>query len=168
MYGGAILLQQQEAPAMDWSQAQLEELVDASHHHPKPGARVKARAVLAVARGHSYSAVGAILDVNYHSVSAWVHRYRERGLASFGIAPGRGRPRQIDEQELVDYALQSPRNFGINRSRWTLRLLTETVPSLRGFSHSGVLQALRRCGISYKRGQAWMLSPDPEYEKKDR
>jgi transposase len=166
VYAGAILYRQ-EASVMDWSKAQLDELADAGHRHPVPGIRMKARAVLAVARGNSYSAVAAMFDVNYHSVSSWTHRYRERGLAAFGIAHGRGRRRRVDEAELVKYALQSPRNFGVNRSRWTLRLLTETVPSLRGFSHSGVLQALRRCGISYKRGQAWMLSPDPEYEKKD-
>ena len=133
-----------------------------------PGIRIKARAVLAVARGRSYSAVGDMFDVSYHSISSWTKRYREGGLAGFGIAPGRGRPRRVNDQELEDYALQSPRNFGINRSRWTLRLLAEAVPSLRGFSHAGVLYALRRCGISYKRGQAWMLSPDPEFEKKDR
>ena len=153
---------------MDWSQAQFAELADAGHHHPTPGVRVKARAVLAVARGNTYSAVASLYDVTYHSVSSWTKRYRERGLPGFGVAPGRGRPRRVNDHELTEYALQSPRNFGINRSRWTLRLLVEKVPSLRGFSHSGVLQALRRCGITYKRGQAWMLSPDPEYEKKDR
>ena len=167
VYADAILFQQ-EASVMDWSQAQLKELADAGHHHPKPGARVKACAVLAVARGNTYSDVGAMFDVNYHTVSSWARGYRERGLAAFGIAAGRGRRRRVNDQELEDYALQSPRNFGIDRSRWTLRLLAEAVPSLRGFSHAGVLYALRRCGISYKRGQAWMLSPDPEYEKKDR
>ena len=68
-------------------------------------------------------------------------------------------------ENVVSYLVDK---FGIDRSRWTLRLLAEAVPSLRGFSHAGVLYALRRCGISYKRGQAWMLSPDPEYEKKDK
>jgi transposase len=153
---------------MDWSQAQVDELTEAAHRHPRAGARVKALAVRAVALGNSYSAVAAMFDVNYHSVSSWVQRYRERGVAAFGLAPGRGRPRRVDEGELVKYVLQSPRDFGVQRTRWTLRLLAETVPSLRGFSHAGVLQALRRCGISYKRGQAWMLSPDPEYEKKDK
>ena len=82
------------------------------------------------------------------------------------VAPGRGRKRQVDEEELIAYASQSPRAFGINRSRWTLRLLAQTVPSLQGFSEAGVLKALRRCGFSHKRGQPWMMSPDPEFEKK--
>jgi transposase len=151
---------------MEWTAEQLHELTRAAHTHPKPGPRVKALAVLAVARGKRYQAVGEMLDTNYHSISAWVHGYRERGLQAFEIAPGRGRPKRADDEELKTYALQSPRNFGIKRSRWTLDLLGNTVPSLKGFSASGVHQALRRCGISYKRGQPWMLSPDPEYEKK--
>lgn len=153
---------------MQWPAEQLEELRRAGRRHPKPRVRVKALAVLAVARGRTRQAVAAMFDVNYHSLGAWVRRYRTQGLEGFGVAPGRGRPRQADEEQLQVYATQSPRNFGISRSRWTLALLAETVPSLRGFSLGGVRQALRRCGLSYKRGQAWMLSPDPDYEKKDR
>jgi transposase len=167
VYAGAILYRQ-EASAMDWSQAQVRELAEAGRRHPKPGARVKALAVLAVARGNTYAHAAACFAVHYHSVSTWTKRYREQGLKAFDIAPGRGRRCRVDEAELVRYALQSPRNFGVPRSRWTLQLLADTVPSLRGFTQAGVLVALRRCGISYKRGQAWMLSPDPEYEKKDR
>jgi transposase len=153
---------------MEWTAAQSDELTRAGRTHPKPRPRLKALAVLAVARGHSYSAVAAMFDTNYHSISAWVRGYRERGLAAFDVAPGRGRPKSADDEELETYALQSPRNFGLQRSRWTLELLAQTVPSLKGFSASGVRQALRRCGISYKRGQPWMLSPDPQYEKKAR
>jgi len=151
---------------VEWTAEQLDELTRAAHTHPKPRPRVKALAVLAVARGGGYQAVGAVFDTNYHSISAWVRGYRERGLQAFEVAPGRGRPKSADDEELKTYALQSPRNFGINRSRWTLELLAKTVPSLKGFSASGVRQALLRNRISYKRGQPWMLSPDPAYEKK--
>jgi len=153
---------------MQWTQRQVEELAHAGRRHPSPGVRVKALAVGAVARGHAHNHVAELFDRSPGSVGAWVQKYRQGGIAAFEIAPGRGRKPTVDERELVDYALQSPRNFGINRSRWTLRLLAGTVPSLHGFTDAGVLVALKRCGISYKRGQPWMLSPDPEYEKKSR
>ena len=102
------------------------------------------------------------------SVADWIARFQAGGVAALEIAPGRGRKSRVDEQQLEDYALQSPRNFGINRSRWRLADLAQTVPTLKGYSVSGVRQALKRCGISFKRGQPWMLSPDPNYEKKDR
>jgi transposase len=153
---------------MEWTQEQLCELKHAAHTHPKAGLRVKALAVLAVARGSTYRAVGEMFDTSSHSISAWARSYRERGLEAFEVAAGRGRPKKANDDEVETYALQSPRNFGINRSRWRLADLARTVPSLAGFSVSGVRQALRRRHISYKRGQPWMSSPDPEYEKKDR
>jgi len=151
---------------MEFSAEQQAELKQAGHTHPKPGVRTRALAVLAVARGQTFTAVAAMFDASYHSVSAWAHGYRERGLAAFQVAPGRGRPAQVNAQELEDYARQSPRQFGCNRSRWTLALLAQTVPSLKGLTPAGVSQALRRCGLAYKRGQAWLLSPDPEFAKK--
>lgn len=151
---------------MHWSQQQVDELAEAGRRHPKPGVRVKALAVAAVARGQTRKAVAETLDRSALSVGTWVRRYRAEGLAGLQIAPGRGRPPRVDARELETYALQSPRNFGLARSRWTLALLAKTVPTLRGFSVSGVRQALRRCGLSHKRGQPWMLSPDPEFEKK--
>ena len=151
---------------MEFSTEQLAELKQAGHQHPKAGVRVKALAVLAVARGASFSAAAEMFDATYHSVSAWVHGYRRSGLAAFEVAPGRGRPPQVDDHELLAYALQSPRQFGHQSSRWTLSLLAGTVPSLRGFTPAGVRWALQRCGLSYKRGQAWLSSPDPDFEKK--
>lgn len=151
---------------MHWEPTQRAELTDAVKHHPKPHVRMKAGAVLAVARGATQKQTAEFYHTSTTSLSHWVRRFREQGVAGFGIAPGRGRPRQVDDQELMDYALQSPRNFGLDGSRWTLRLLAETVPSARGMSASGVLRALRRLDITGKRGQPWLLSPDPEFEKK--
>jgi transposase len=62
---------------------------------------------------------------------------------------------------------QSPRNFGIARTRWTLQLLAQTVPGLQGLCPSAVWHALRRLGISYKRAEPWLHSPDPDYVKKN-
>ena len=151
---------------MQWSERQVDELAHAGRHHAAPGVRVKALAVRAVAIGYSQVEAANLFATTRQSVADWAKRYREAGLAALEIAPGRGRKSKVDEDELERYALQTPRNFGIKRSRWTLKLLAETVPSLRGFTPAGVHQALKRRNISYKRGQPWMLSPDPDYEKK--
>jgi transposase len=151
---------------MEWSSTQLTELTDAGRRHRKPGVRVKALAVRGVALGHTQGEVAELFAVTRQSVAAWVQRYRAGGLSGLEVARGRGRRRRADEEEVVRYAAQSPRNFGVNRSRWTLKSLAETVPTLRGFSVAGVREVLRRCGLRYKRGQPWALSPDPEYEKK--
>lgn len=149
-----------------WTQGQLDELAETGRCHPKAGVRVKALAVRAVARGQTRQAVAEMFDRSAASVGSWVKRYREQGLEGLQIASGRGRPAKVDVKELETYALKSPRAYGIDRSRWTLKLLAETVPSLKGFTPAGVQQALKRCDIRYKRGQPWMLSPDPEFDKK--
>lgn len=98
----------------------------------------------------------------------WCSRYLREGETGLEVKNGRGRPRRADPEEIADYALQSPRNFGIDRTHWLLDLLTQVVPSLKGFSRYGAQQALRRSGFSYKRGKPSLHSPDPEYaEKKD-
>ena len=152
---------------MEWPEQALAELTDAAHHHPKPGVRVKVLAVRAVALGRTQTEAAELCATTRQSVADWVARFRAGGVAGLEIAPGRGRKSHIDEQQLEDYALQSPRNFDLNRSRWRLADLAQMVPTLKGFSVSGVRQALKRRGISYKRGQPWCLSPDPNYEKKD-
>jgi len=151
---------------MTWTDEQLAELVDAGRRHPKPRVRVKALAVRAVGLGQTHAQVAETFGTTRQSVGAWVKRYRAQRLNGLEVAPGRGRKRRVDEAQVVEYATQSPRNFGVNRTRWTLKLLAQTAPTLQGYSPSGVREVLRRCGLSYKRGQPWMLSPDPEYGKK--
>jgi transposase len=153
---------------MEWTQEQLAELTATGHRHQTPGTRVKALAVLAVAKGQTREAVAITFDVSRVSVGKWVQEYRQEGLEAFPVAAGRGRKPEIDLDELARIAEQSPRNFGINRTRWTVPLLASVVPSAQGKSTEAVRRALHRRGLGYKRGQPWMLSPDPEYEKKSK
>jgi len=73
---------------------------------------------------------------------------------------------KADAREIERYVRQSPRNFGIGRTHWTLTTLVQVVPSLRGFSPYGAQKALARAGFGYKRGQPHVHSPDPQYEVK--
>lgn len=61
---------------------------------------------------------------------------------------------------------QSPRNFGLSQTRWTLAALTGVVPSLKGLTLAAVHYALGRAGYAYKRGQPSRYSPDPDYAEK--
>jgi transposase len=148
---------------MEWTDEQIGELEKLARTAPRPSVRVKALAVLNVARGRSRQEVAAIVCAHRESVGAWVRRYRTEGVAGFQVAPGRGKPRQVDERELEEYLRQSPRHFGVPQTRWTLSALAQTVPSLKGWTPSGVYRALVRLGFRYKRGQPHLHSPDPAY-----
>lgn len=73
-------------------------------------------------------------------------------------------------ERLQQIALQSPRNFGQDRSIWTLALLAQVsfeeglTPSL--MSHESIRQALLRMGLRFTKAKAWINSPDPAYERK--
>jgi len=149
------------------SDSQRAELEHWSRNHPRPGMRLKALAVGAVARGFTRAQAGGILNVSPYTVGQWYQRYVRSGWAALQIRPGRGRRSGVDAPQVQGFVRQSPRNFGIQRTRWTLKLLGQTVPCLAGLQPSAVWHALRRLGISYKRAEPWLHSPDADYAKKN-
>lgn len=151
---------------MELTREQRTALRQRARRDPRPYVRLKALALLRVSEGHRQGVVAAFLGVGQRSVNRWVRRFRDEGLASLPVQPGRGRRARVDLVELEQYVRQSPRNFGLAQTRWTLRALAGTVPSLHGFTAAGVYYALRRAGCAYKRGQPALHSPDPEYEAK--
>jgi transposase len=130
------------------------------------GGPATAVAILHVARGHSHEEAAAVVCAHRESVGRWVQRYRSEGASGLETRPGRGRPPSVDAKELETYVRQSPRQFGLTQTRWTLEALAAAVPSLRGFTPSGVYRALVRLGFRWKRGQPAVHSPDPEYGEK--
>ena len=132
----------------------------------KPHIRRKATALWNLAQGRSQREVAAFLGASRASIVEWKQRFETEGIAGLSLRPGRGRPRRAQADEIEAVLRQSPRNFGMPQTRWTLDLLTQVVPSLRGFTPSGVWRVLQRSGLSYKRGQPLIHSPDPAYVQK--
>jgi transposase len=63
-------------------------------HHPKPHLREKAAALLKIADGwlvQNVAAFGLLRPRSRNTVSAWVVRYKARGLAGLAVRSGRGR-----------------------------------------------------------------------------
>jgi transposase len=144
----------------------LAELDDCARLAKKPHVRRKALAVWNLAQGRSVTDVALILHVSKNAVSSWRRRYVKEGIAGFDTRPGRGRPPTIDPEEVESYLRQSPQLFGLPDTRWTLTGLIRIVPCLRGLTPSGVWRSLRRHGLSYKRGQPLLHSPDRSYTEK--
>lgn len=62
---------------------------------------------------------------------------------------------------------QSPRAFGLEMTRWTLRALVQLCQAwLRVISLVGLYRILRRFALHYKRGRLAVHSPDPSYARK--
>jgi len=155
-------------PRVKLSAEQLAELEQASKHHEKAYVRTKALVLLNLAADDapSLTQLARCFRVSRPSVYAWRQRYLAHGLSGLAVREGRGRKGQADLCELVEHVQQSPRNFGVEQTRWTLQALANEVFTLHGMTPSGVWRALRRAGYSYKRGQPVPHSPDPLYDEK--
>ena len=148
------------------SEEQMAVLEKASRRHPDAHVRSRALAVRAVAIGCTREQVAQWLPFSAYSVGQWAQAYARDGLDAFAIRPGRGRRSQVNEEEVRDYLRSSPLQFGLEQSRWTLRALGEVCPCLQGMSEQGIHKVLHRLGFSYKHGQTWITSPDPDYAEK--
>ena len=81
---------------------QVEELEVVRHHHAKPYMRERAAAVLKVAKGETVTAVaekGLLIRHEPETVSAWIRRYLNAGLAGWTIQQGHGRKAAFSPQE---------------------------------------------------------------------
>ena len=128
--------------------------------------RTKALVLLNLAEGRRVTQLARIFRVSRQSIYSWQKRYAQGGIEGLRVQPGRGRKAKADKNEIERYLRQSPRRFGVQRTRWTLQALADVVPSLNGFSPYGVQKALARAGYRYKRGQPRLHSPDPQYDEK--
>lgn len=106
-----------------------------------------------------------------------IRAFEREGLACLeqkSSAPKNRRP-ELDEakrEKLRGLLHQSPRQFGRERSLWTLNLVAE-VCFEQGLtkavvSDETIRDALRRMGVRWKRARDWITSPDPEYARKKR
>ena len=128
--------------------------------------RRKVLLLLNLGQGQPVTQVAKVLHVSRQTVYSWQKRFLEHGLAGLRVRAGRGRKPKAQVAQIERYVRQSPRQFGVPRTRWTLQTLAQVVPSLKGFSPFGVQKALARAGYRYKRGQPSLHSPDPEHEVK--
>ena len=149
-----------------FSNDQVAELAKSAKTDTRPHVRMRALAVLQVSRGMSVDKVADFVLAHRTTVCSWINDYLAEGIEGFAVKAGRGRTSVVTREELESYIHQSPRKFGINRTRWSLTTLAQVVPCLKGMSPPGVLYALERHGFSYKRGQPHLHSPDPDYEEK--
>ena len=70
-------------------------------------------------------------------------------------------------QSQIEYLLhQSPRRYGLARTRWRLQDVGKALKWLEGCSQPGISKVLKRLGFSRKRSMNFIHSPDPDYARK--
>jgi len=134
--------------------------------------RLRARIVLAAARGRDNAWIAADLRITVDTVRKWRGRFAVRGLDGLADLPRCGRPRRISEltrAAVVALACQLPAATGVPLSRWTgpelLAEVTRDAPDEK-LSASSVLRILAEHPVKPWQYQSWISPRDPDFAAK--
>jgi transposase len=144
-------------------------LLDCSRSDPDPQLRLRAHIVLLLAAGYTWAVVTAVLFCSRRTIARWQRRFRagrvEALLGRPRGAPVRLGPRWV--QVLVGWVTaQTPRAFGLLRSRWCCEALALLLGRLHGIavSRETVRRHLHRADIVWRRPRPVLQRRDPERE----
>jgi transposase len=133
---------------------------------------LRARIVLAAARGRASARIAADLHVSVDTVRKWRGRFAERGLEGLIDLPRSGRPRRISALEraaVVALACQLPAATGVPLAHWSgLELAAEITKAglAAQISSSSVLRILAEHPIKPWQYRSWIYPRDPQFAAK--
>jgi transposase len=129
----------------------------------RAGLAQRARIVLLAADGVPVKDIVARVGVSKPTVIGWKKRYLAEGLGGLDDRVKPGRPKRIDDVEVVLATLEPPpERLGV--THWSSRLLATEL----GLSHVTVAKVWRRWGLQPWRVETFKFSTDPELEAKVR
>ena len=127
------------------------------------GLAQRARIVLLAADDVPVKDIVERVEVSKPTVIGWKRRYAAEGLPGLEDRPKPGRPRRVDEVEVVLATLEPPpQQLGV--THWSSRLLADQL----GISHVWVSKIWRKWGLQPWRIETFKFSTDPELEAKVR
>src|SRR5215210_9444521 len=127
------------------------------------GRSERARIVLAIADGSGTSATARMLGVSRPTVIKWRERFAVHGVAGLDDQPRSGRPKTIDDAQIIAATLEPP-PAALAVTHWSSRLLGRQL----GISDATVARAWRAYRVQPWRSETFKFSTDPELEGKVR
>jgi transposase len=129
----------------------------------RAGLAQRARIVLLAADGVGTNEISRRVGVSKPTVIEWKRRYAAEGVGGLEDRPKPGRPRTVDEAEVVAATLEPPPDrLGV--THWSTRLLAAEL----GISNFAVGQVWKRWGLQPWRIETFKFSTDPKLEAKVR
>src|SRR5438445_5875812 len=127
------------------------------------GEALRARIVLESTAGKGTSEIARRLGISRPTVICWRERYHSGGIEALRDAPRSGRPKVVDEAEILARTLEPPpRRLGV--THWSTRLLASELE----IGDATVARCWRRFGLKPWRRETFKFSTDPELEAKVR
>src|SRR6266702_6029541 len=122
----------------------------------------RAKLILKLAAGHSYSQIMKSLECSQNYIVRWKSRFLEERIGGLYARHQGRKPAQNAAQleaRILNYTRRGPRD---GSTHWSTRKLGKTL----GISHNRVHRTWRRVGLQPHRLRRYMLSDDPQFEKK--
>jgi hypothetical protein len=123
----------------------------------------RARIVLAVADGTGISGAARLVGVSRPTAIKWRDRFAARGLQGLRDRPRSGRPKTIDDAQIIAATLEPP-PASLAVTHWSSRLLGKHL----GIGDATVARAWRAYRVQPWRRETFKFSTDPELEAKVR
>jgi transposase len=131
--------------------------------------------LLASSKGERPPRIAENLGCASQTVRNAIHEFNGRGLGA--LKAGSSRPTEVHAafnedgaEALREMLHHSPREFGKQRSLWTLadaaQVSFEEDLTKRQVSGETIRATLARLGVRWERAKRWIESPDPEYARK--
>jgi len=120
----------------------------------------RAKALLVVAEGQTFTQAGVSAGLSHEGVSQLVERFNQRGLAVLVIARGRGRKPTYESQareRVVQEVQRQPDRFIDQTATWSLKLLERALRK-EAFPNIGATtigRILHEEGYSVQRDRTW-------------
>src|SRR3954465_13976714 len=127
------------------------------------GQRERALIVLAIADGAGVSGAARSLRVSRPTGIKWRDRFARDGIAGLGDLPRTGRPKMIDDAQIIAATLEAP-PAKLAVTHWSSRLLGKHL----GIGDATVARAWRAYRVQPWRQGTFKFSTDPELEAKVR
>lgn len=123
-------------------------------------------------RGYTNVHISKIMDLNQHTVAAYINSYEQKGLEGLNMGKTTGCPRFLTkEQEEKLYEVittKTPDEVGFgHRKNWNANIARKWVSDnfQVEYSNRGMLQVLHRLNLSYTRPTYTLEKADPEKQE---
>jgi transposase len=122
----------------------------------------RARLILALADGQSYSQIMMSLQTTAPTISRWKSRFKEEGLAGLDPRHKGSQPRVADAQAQARIVRKTQQKPSDGSTHWSCRKMAEVL----GLSKSTVQRVWAQTRLKPHRLDRYMASNDPDFEKK--
>jgi transposase len=122
----------------------------------------RARIILLLADGYSYTAISERVDCTAQTIATWKARYQAQGIRGLRGRHRGSKPRVLTPQmeaRILSWTRKPPTD---GTTHWSTRRLAEQL----GVPHTIVARAWKRAGLQPHRLERYLRSTDPDFEEK--